>query len=112
MPRGVLLDFPPKIIAGQFNFRSRQFGGPHGWPRDHRCETATISKKRAIVFGTNLHGSKTRQMHDPPEPIASARKVMACRCRTHARIDSAKYQRQAWCKQIRKSLKSIDVSHR
>lgn len=91
MPRCILLDLPPKSISGQFDLRSRQFGGLRGWSRDHRCETATISKNRVVVFGTNQFWSKTCKMQNPPEPIASALKVMTCRCRTDARIDSAKY---------------------
>ena len=91
VPRCVLLDLSPKCIAGQFNFQSRQFGGLRGWTRDHRCETAVILKNRAVIFGTNLFGRKTYKMHDPPEPIASARKLMTCRCCTHTRIDSAEY---------------------
>jgi len=77
MPRRVPLDLAPKIITGQFELRSRQIGGARGWPRDHRGKTVAIAKNRAVVFGPNLSGSKTRQMHHPPEPVASARKVVA-----------------------------------
>jgi hypothetical protein len=44
-----------------------------------------------VVFGTNLFGSKTRQMNGPPKPVASAGKVAAARRRADARIDAAKY---------------------
>src|SRR5579859_8209729 len=50
-------------------------------------------------------------MNDPPEPIASAGKVAAGRCRKDARIDSAKYHRQTWFKDVRKTLKWIGASH-
>ncbi len=112
VPRGVMLDLAPESIPGQFKLGSRQFGGLRCWSLDHRCETATIAKERAVVLGTNLLGSKTCEMHDPPEPIASARKVMTCGCRTDAWIDSAKYEWQMRCDDVRKRLKSIRVNHR
>jgi hypothetical protein len=50
-----------------------------------------MPQERVVVFGTNLFGSKTRQMNGPPEPIASAGKMAAGRRRADARIDAAKY---------------------
>lgn len=94
MPRRVSLDLSAESIPGQFNLRSRELGGLRSWSRDHGSETAAISKNRVIVFGPNVFGGKPGEMHDPPESIASARKVVTCRCRTDTWINSAKYHRQ------------------
>ena len=108
----ILRDLSPEVISGQFDLRSQQLGGTRCGSRDHRCETATVLKQRAVVFGPNLFGRKACKMQDPPESIASARKVMASRRRTQTRIDSAKHQRQARLEEIRKRLRGINVSHR
>jgi hypothetical protein len=110
--RGVVLDLLPEGLAGEFNFRSREFGGLCGGPRDYRGETATVLKNRVAVLRTNLFGRKTCQMQHSPEAIASTCKVMTCRCRAEPRIDAAKYQRQAWFENIGKRWKGSCVSHR
>jgi hypothetical protein len=110
--RGVLLDLEPKSTSSQFNLRSRQLGGLRCGSRDYRGETATISEKRAVVFGKNLFRRKAGKMQDPPEPIASAGKVMTCRRRTQTWIDPAKDYRQARFKDVRKRLNGVAVSHR
>jgi hypothetical protein len=41
-----------------------------------------------------LFGSKTRQINDPPKPIAAASEVMTRRCSTNAGVDAAEDHRQ------------------
>jgi hypothetical protein len=55
-----------------------------------------------IVFGTKQFGSEAREMHDTPEPIASARKVVASRCCANTRVYPAEDDGQFWFKDVRK----------
>ncbi len=89
MPWRVPFDLPPETIAGQFDLRSHKLVGTRRRTWDHRGETVAISENRVVVFGLNLFGSEACEMHDPPEAIASACKVVTRGCRTNAWIDSA-----------------------
>ena len=109
IPRRILFDFALEIRCGRFYLQSRKLACSRSWTRDRRGESTTIAEQSAVVFRTNLFGSKAREVHRLPEAVVSTLEVVTCSCSTHARIYSAKYQRQTWLQNIWKRL-SVDCA--
>jgi len=91
--RRVLLDLALECRRRRFDLDTRQKIRSRGRARDGGGEATSVSKHRAVVFGTKQLRGKAGQMNDAPEAIASAREMMSRRGGEHARIDAAENDR-------------------